>query len=133
MGLAATIGQSTREAGDLARLAEANSSRLSGLKEAVRFTAERRSQVAMFQQKTPEVSALVTVFLVGSCEIYRKGEIWGERENHRGVFFCVCGIFWWLGGRDLLAFAVVVLVGGEHYVGRVEGEVIELGVAWKVC
>jgi hypothetical protein len=102
IGLAATIGQSTREAGDLARLAEANSSRLSGLKEAVRFTAERRSQVAMFQQKTPEVSALVTVFLVGSCEIYRKGEIWGERENHRGVFFCVCGIFGgWEGGTYL--------------------------------
>lgn len=63
MGLAATIGQSIRVAGTLVRLAEANSSRESGLKEAVRFTAERRGQVAMFQQKTPEVSALVTVFL----------------------------------------------------------------------
>jgi hypothetical protein len=32
----------------------------------------------------------------------------------------------------LLSFAVVVLVGGEHYVGRVEGEVVELGVAWSL-
>ena len=64
MGLEATIGQSTREAGVLGRSAEANSSSESGLKEAVRFTASRRSQVAMFQQKTPEASALVTVFLV---------------------------------------------------------------------
>ena len=33
--------------------------------------------------------------------------------------------------NNLLAFAEVVLVGGEHYVGRVEGEVVELGVAWE--
>jgi hypothetical protein len=33
--------------------------------------------------------------------------------------------------KDLLAFPVVVLVGGEHHVGRVEGEVVELRVAWK--
>lgn len=26
----------------------------------------------------------------------------------------------------------MVLVGGEHYVGRVEGEVVELGVAWDL-
>jgi hypothetical protein len=64
MGLDATMGQFIREAGILGRFAAANSSRASGLKEAVRLTASRRSQVAMFQQKTPEVSALVTVFLV---------------------------------------------------------------------
>jgi hypothetical protein len=76
MGLEATMGQSMREAGVLGRLAAANSSRESGLKEAVRFTDWRRSQVAMFQQKTPEVSALVTVFLVKR----EKGEnFWKER------------------------------------------------------
>jgi hypothetical protein len=40
----------------------------------------------------------------------------------------VIGASW--GG--LLAFTMVILVGGEHHVGRVEGEVVELGVAWNL-
>ena len=43
MGLEATMGQSTRQAGILGSEAAANSSRLSGLKEAVRLTASRRA------------------------------------------------------------------------------------------
>jgi len=27
---------------------------------------------------------------------------------------------------------MMILVGGEHHVGRVEGEVVELGVAWNI-
>lgn len=76
--------------------------------------------MARFQAKTPEDSAFATVFLVeegGVCEILRW--VW-DRDS--------CALD---GGKDLLAFTVVVLVGGEHYVGRVEGEVVELGVAWS--
>jgi hypothetical protein len=57
--------------------------------------------VATFQQKTPESSALVTVFL-------------GE-----GIVR-----FWsveWGVDGDVLSRGGEVLVGGEHYVGRVEG------------
>jgi hypothetical protein len=93
MGLEATIGQLTREAGDLGRFAAANSSRASGLKEAVRFTASRRSQVAMFQQKTPEVSALVTVFLDGEEVRWLRWErfLRGGREMLGVIFLCMLG------------------------------------------
>jgi len=120
MGLSATIGQSMTEAGSLERFAAANSSSESGLKEAVRFTASRREYVARFQQKTPEASALVTVFLGRGCETLM--ERLGRDDGGMSTGILVL--------NNLLAFAEVVLVGGEHYVGRVEGEVVELGVAW---
>lgn len=76
----------------------------------------------MFQQKTPEDSAFVTVFLVwlsGLRGLYVRYAIhWAWRLHGVGR-----------AGSYLLAGGVHVLVGGEHYVGRVEGEVVELGVA----
>lgn len=67
----------------------------------------------MFQQNTPEASALVTVFLFRYIGIRYVDLIAGMNYEH----------------KDSLSRGVHVLVRREHDIGRIESEVVELGVA----